>query len=56
MIKIFRRKNNRIVKQAVNIHTGLLDIEDGVTKLLRNIFTVYQLTQNNIPEDLDLRV
>jgi len=34
----------------------LLDIEDGVTKLLRNIFTVYQLTQNNIPEDLDLRV
>jgi len=34
----------------------LLDVEDGVTKLLRNIFTIYQLTQNNIPEDFDLRV
>ena len=34
----------------------LLDDEDGVTKLHRNNFTIYQLTQNNIPEDLDLRV
>jgi len=34
----------------------LVDDEDRVTKLHRNVFTIYQLTQNNIPEDLDLRV
>jgi hypothetical protein len=34
----------------------LLNVEDVVTKLLRNILTIYQLTQNNIPEDLDLQV
>lgn len=34
----------------------LLDVEDGVTKLLRNILTIHQLTQNTIPKDLDFRV
>jgi len=37
MIKIFRRKNNLIVKQAVNIHTGLLDIEDEGITMFRNV-------------------
>jgi hypothetical protein len=37
MIKIFKRKNNLIVKQAVNIHIGLLYIEDEGITIFRNV-------------------
>jgi len=37
MLKIFKRKNNLIVKQAVNIHIGLLDTEDEGITIFRHV-------------------